>query len=70
MVAEEIVFSSNQLQIVVFSHQAIAKGIVASSDQPIGEQNVAPSKLRHQKQNVDVSDMKIRKLMYQSINVD
>jgi hypothetical protein len=49
MVAEEIVVSSNQLQIVVFSHQATIEGIVAFSDQPISEQNVAPSKLRHQK---------------------
>jgi hypothetical protein len=37
VVAEEIVVSSNQLQIVVFSHQATTEGIVASSDQPIGE---------------------------------
>ncbi len=32
VVAEEIVVSSNQLQIVVFSHQAIVEGIVAHSD--------------------------------------
>jgi hypothetical protein len=52
MVVEEIVVSSNQLQIVVFSHLAIVEGIVTSSDQPIGEQNVVPLELRHQKQNV------------------
>ncbi len=51
VVAEEIVVSSNQLQIIIFSHQAAAQGIIASSDQPIGEQNVASS------------NMKIRKLM-------
>ncbi len=51
VVAEETVISSNQLQIVVFSHQAKTEGIVASSDQPISEQNVAPSELRHQKKN-------------------
>ncbi len=49
VVAEEIVVSSNELQIVVFSHQATVEGIVVFSDQPIGEQNVGPSKLRHQK---------------------
>jgi hypothetical protein len=70
VVAEEIIVSSNQLQIVVFSHQATAKGIPISSDQPIGEQNVAPLQLKHQKQNVASSDMKIRKLMYQTIYVD
>jgi len=64
MVAKETIVLSDQLQIVVFSHQAIAEGIAASSDQPISEQNVAPSELRHQKQNVVSSDMKIRKLMY------
>ncbi len=32
VVAEEIVVSSNELQIVVFSHQPTAKGIVAFSD--------------------------------------
>jgi hypothetical protein len=48
VVTEEIVVSSNELQIAVFS------------DQPIGEQNVGPSKLRHQKENVVSSDMKIR----------
>jgi hypothetical protein len=52
VVAEETVVSSNQLQIVVFSHQATTEGIAASSNQPIGEQNVAPSKLRPEKQNV------------------
>jgi hypothetical protein len=61
VVAEEIVISSNELQIVVFSHQANPEGIAVFSDQPIGEQNVGPSKLRHQKQNVASSDMKIRK---------
>jgi hypothetical protein len=60
VVAEEIVVSSNELQIVVFSHQAIAEVIVALSDQPIGEQNVGPSKLKHHKQHVASSDMKIR----------
>jgi hypothetical protein len=57
---EEIVVSSNELQIVVFSHQATPEGIAAFSDQQIGEQNVGPSKLKHQKQNVASSDMKIR----------
>jgi hypothetical protein len=60
VVAEEIVVSSNELQIVVFSHQATAEDIVVFLDKPIGEQNVGPSKLRHQKQNVASSDMKIR----------
>jgi hypothetical protein len=60
VVAEEIVVSSNELQIVVFSHQATAEGIAAFSDQPIGEQNVGPSELRHQKHNVALSNMKIR----------
>jgi hypothetical protein len=32
VVAEEIVVSSNELQIVIFSHQTIAKGIAALSD--------------------------------------
>jgi len=64
VVAEETIVLSNQLQIVIFSHQTIAEGIAASSNQPISEQNVAPSELRHQKQNVVSSDMKIRKLMY------
>jgi hypothetical protein len=32
MVAEEIVVSSNELQIVIFSYQATAEGIVAFSD--------------------------------------
>jgi hypothetical protein len=41
-----------------FSHQTTAKGIAASLDQPIGEQNVV------------LSDVKIRKLMYQAIYVD
>jgi hypothetical protein len=58
VVAEEIIVSSNQLQIVIFSHQVTAKGIAASLDQPIGERNVTSS------------DMKIRKLMYQTIYVD
>ncbi len=58
VVTGEIVVSSNELQIVVFSHQATAEGIAAFSDQPIGEQNVGPSKLRHQKQNVTSSNMK------------
>jgi hypothetical protein len=66
----KIVVSSNQLQIVVFSHQATSKGITVFSDQPISEQNVAPLELKHQKQNVASSDMKIRKLMYQAIYVD
>jgi hypothetical protein len=70
VVAEEIIVSSNQLQIVVFSHQATTKGIAPSSNQPIGEQNVAPSELRHQKKNVVSSNMKIRELMYQAIYVD
>jgi hypothetical protein len=69
VVEEEIVVSSNQLQIVVFSHQATIEGIVASLDQPIGEQNVV-SKLKHRKKNVASSYMKIRKLMYQAIYVD
>ncbi len=60
VVAEEIVVSSNELQIVVFSHQATAEGIAVFLDQPIGEQNVGPSELRHQKQNVVSLDMKIR----------
>jgi len=60
VVTEEIVVSSNELQIVVFSHQATTKGISVFSDQPIGEQNVGPSELRHQKQNVASSDMKIK----------
>jgi len=59
VVAEEIIVSSNELQIIVFSHQATAKGIAVFLDQPIGEQNVGPSELRHQKQNVASSDMKI-----------
>jgi hypothetical protein len=59
MVDEETVISSNQLQIVIFSHQTTAEGIIASSDEPIGEQNVVPSKLRREKQNVVSSDMKI-----------
>jgi hypothetical protein len=60
MVTEEIVVSSNELQIVVFSHQTTAKGIAVFSNQPIGEQNVGPSELKHQKKNVASSDMKIR----------
>ncbi len=60
VVAEEIVVSSNELQIVVFSHQATIEGIVVFSNQPIGEQNVGPLELRHQKQNVASSNMKIR----------
>ncbi len=63
VVAEEIVVSSNQFQIVVFSHEAIIEDILM-------EQNVAPLKLKRQKQNVASSDMKIRKLMYQAIYVD
>jgi hypothetical protein len=61
VVAEEIVVSSNQLQIVVFSHLTIAEGIIASLDQLIGEQNVAPSELRHQKQNVAPSKLRHQK---------
>jgi hypothetical protein len=37
VVAEEIVVSSNELQIVIFSHQATVEGITTFSDQPIGE---------------------------------
>jgi len=70
VVAKEIVVSSNELQIVVFSHQATIEGIATSLDQPISEQNVVPSELKQQKQNVASSDMKIRKLMYQAIYVD
>jgi hypothetical protein len=57
VVTQEIIVSSNQLQIVIFSHQAITKGIAASSDQRINEQNVAPLELRPEKQNVASSDM-------------
>jgi hypothetical protein len=32
VVATETIVSSNQLQIVIFSHQATAEGIAASSD--------------------------------------
>jgi len=42
-VVEETVVSSNPLQIFVFSHQVIVKQIDVSSDQPINEENVAPS---------------------------
>jgi len=58
-IIEENVVPTNQLQIVVFSHQAIAKQIVVFSDQPIGEQNVAPLELRLEEQNVVSSEMKI-----------
>jgi len=47
-------------EIVVFSHQATTEGIVVFSNQPIGEQNVGPLELRHQKKNVISLDMKIR----------
>jgi hypothetical protein len=60
VVAEEIVVSSNELQIVVFSHQVTIEGIATFLDQPIGEQNVGPSELIHQKQNVASLDIKIR----------
>jgi len=60
VVAKETVVSSNQLKIVIFSHQAPAEGIVTSSDEPINEQNVIPSKLKLEKQNVASSDMKIK----------
>jgi len=40
-VVEGNIVSSNPLQIVIFSHQVIAEQIIASFNQPIGEQNVA-----------------------------
>jgi hypothetical protein len=48
-VHKQNVISSNELQIVVFSHQVTVEGIIVFLDQPIGEQNVGPSELRHQK---------------------
>jgi len=69
-IVKENVIPTNRLQIVVFSHQAIAEQIAASLDEPIGEQNVAPLKLRPEEQNVVSSKMKIEKLMYSAIYVD
>ncbi len=66
----KLLFHQINCKLLFFSHQATAEGIAASSDQPFGEQNVAPLELKHQKKNVASSNMKIRILMYQAIYVD
>ncbi len=52
VVAEEIVVSSNELQIVVFHIKQLLRVLLFFRINQLVSKNVGPSELRHQKQNV------------------